>query len=69
MRHSAHERECDATHANDGKPLFAETPPATPTRAIAMSHGLRYIYIGNVHDGAGSSTYCHRCAADRLRLV
>jgi pyruvate formate lyase activating enzyme len=39
------------------------TPPATLTRAreIAMSHGLRYVYTGNVHDGAGSSTYCHGC--------
>ena len=41
------------------------TPPATLTRAraIAMSHGLRYVYTGNVHDGAGGSTYCHACGA------
>jgi pyruvate formate lyase activating enzyme len=41
------------------------TPPATLTRAraIAMSHGLRYVYTGNVHDGAGGSTYCHGCGA------
>jgi hypothetical protein len=61
VRDSAHERECDATHANDGKPLFADTPPATPT--ISMSHGLLYVYTGNVHGGAGSSTYCHHCGA------
>ena len=39
------------------------TPPATLTRAraIAMGHGLRYVYTGNVHDPAGGSTYCHGC--------
>jgi pyruvate formate lyase activating enzyme len=41
--------------------------PATPvatlkrSRAIAMKNGLRYVYTGNVHDFAGSSTYCHHC--------
>ena len=41
------------------------TPPATLTRArtIAMGHGLRYVYTGNVHDGAGGSTYCHTCGS------
>ncbi len=41
------------------------TPPATLTRAraIAMSHGLRYVYTGNVHDDAGGSTYCHACGS------
>ena len=39
------------------------TPLATLTRAreIAMGHGLRYVYTGNVHDEAGGSTYCHAC--------
>jgi pyruvate formate lyase activating enzyme len=39
------------------------TPPATLTRArhIAIENGLRYVYTGNVHDPAGSSTYCHLC--------
>jgi pyruvate formate lyase activating enzyme len=39
------------------------TPIATLTRArsIAMKNGLRYVYTGNVHDTAGSSTYCHGC--------
>jgi pyruvate formate lyase activating enzyme len=39
------------------------TPAATLTRArqIAMDHGVRYAYTGNVHDGAGGSTYCHAC--------
>ena len=41
--------------------------PATPfetltrARAIAIKNGLRYVYTGNVHDPAGSSTYCHNC--------
>jgi pyruvate formate lyase activating enzyme len=41
----------------------ARTPAATLTRArrIARSHGLRYVYTGNVSDAAGQSTYCHHC--------
>jgi pyruvate formate lyase activating enzyme len=44
------------------------TPTSTLTRArnIAMEHGLRYVYTGNVHDTVGSSTYCHQCG---LRLI
>ena len=39
------------------------TPVATLSRAreIAMRAGLRYVYTGNVHDKAGSSSYCHHC--------
>ncbi len=39
------------------------TPPGTlsRSRAIAFRNGLRYVYTGNVHDFAGSSTYCHGC--------
>ncbi|MFN7942224.1 MAG: AmmeMemoRadiSam system radical SAM enzyme [Thermoanaerobaculia bacterium] len=39
------------------------TPPATLSRArdIARSHGLRYVYTGNVRDEAGGSTYCPTC--------
>jgi pyruvate formate lyase activating enzyme len=39
------------------------TPPATLTRArtIALKNGLHYVYTGNVHDVAGSSTYCNNC--------
>jgi pyruvate formate lyase activating enzyme len=39
------------------------TPPATLTRArqIAIRNGIRYAYIGNVHDPEGDSTYCHSC--------
>ncbi len=40
------------------------TPPATLTRAreIAVAHGVRYVYTGNVHDANVQSTYCHNCA-------
>jgi pyruvate formate lyase activating enzyme len=39
------------------------TPPETLTRArnLAIANGLRYVYTGNVHDSAGSSTYCASC--------
>jgi len=39
------------------------TPVATLTRArnVALANGVRYAYTGNVHDPAGSSTFCHAC--------
>jgi pyruvate formate lyase activating enzyme len=39
------------------------TPADTLRRArlIALRNGVRYAYVGNVHDAGGSSTYCHRC--------
>jgi pyruvate formate lyase activating enzyme len=39
------------------------TPITTLQRAreIALKTGLHYVYIGNVHDTAGSSTYCPSC--------
>lgn len=41
------------------------TPPSTLTRARewGLRNGLRYVYIGNVHDSAGSSTWCPGCGA------
>ena len=41
------------------------TPAATLTRArdIALGHGLRYVYTGNVHDTDGGSTFCHGCGS------
>jgi pyruvate formate lyase activating enzyme len=41
----------------------APTPKETLLRAreIAMKNGLRYVYVGNVHDEAADSTYCHGC--------
>jgi pyruvate formate lyase activating enzyme len=41
--------------------------PRTPhetlkrARAIARRAGLRFVYVGNVHDAHESSTYCHSC--------
>ncbi len=39
------------------------TPASTLRRArqIAIGHGIRYAYVGNVHDPDGDSTYCHGC--------
>jgi pyruvate formate lyase activating enzyme len=41
------------------------TPPPTLVRArqIAMDAGLRYVYIGNVHNKEGDTTYCPSCHA------
>ena len=41
------------------------TPHATLVRAreIAMRRGVRYAYVGNVHDHGGSSTYCPSCGS------
>lgn len=41
------------------------TPPATLTRArrIALQHGLRFVYTGNVHDPEGGRTTCPGCGA------
>jgi len=42
--------------------------PATPhatllrARAIALRAGLKYVYVGNVHDRAAGSTYCPACS-------
>jgi pyruvate formate lyase activating enzyme len=39
------------------------TPPAILGRAceIAKGNGLRYAYVGNVHNLDADSTYCHQC--------
>jgi pyruvate formate lyase activating enzyme len=39
------------------------TPPATLRRArqIARRNRLCHVYVGNVHDPEGDSTYCHGC--------
>jgi pyruvate formate lyase activating enzyme len=39
------------------------TPHATLLRArrIATQNGVRYAYVGNVHDLVAESTYCHHC--------
>ncbi|MGB5706946.1 MAG: AmmeMemoRadiSam system radical SAM enzyme [Arenicellales bacterium] len=35
----------------------------TAAREIALKRGLKYVYLGNVHDAVASSTYCSRCNA------
>jgi pyruvate formate lyase activating enzyme len=30
-------------------------------RQIALKNGVHYAYVGNVHDKAAESTYCHHC--------
>ena len=30
-------------------------------RNIALKNGVRYAYVGNVHNKAADSTYCHHC--------
>jgi pyruvate formate lyase activating enzyme len=39
------------------------TPAETLNRArrIALSKGLHYVYVGNVHDDKGGSTWCPNC--------
>jgi pyruvate formate lyase activating enzyme len=39
------------------------TPPETlrRARAIAQREGLRYVYVGNVHDREADATYCPGC--------
>jgi pyruvate formate lyase activating enzyme len=39
------------------------TPPETLRRArqIAGKNGVRYAYVGNVHDPEADSTWCHSC--------
>lgn len=39
------------------------TPPSTLTMArdIAMKAGVRYAYVGNVHNRDADSTWCHQC--------
>jgi pyruvate formate lyase activating enzyme len=43
--------------------------PRTPyetlatARRVAMGEGVRYAYVGNVHDSGRASTYCHACGS------
>ena len=45
------------------------TPPASLSRArrIAMDRGLRNVYVGNMHDPAGETTWCSGCGAALIR--
>jgi pyruvate formate lyase activating enzyme len=39
------------------------TPISTVIRAreIALAAGVKYCYVGNIHDKSGQNTYCHNC--------
>ncbi|NTV94789.1 MAG: AmmeMemoRadiSam system radical SAM enzyme [Thiobacillus sp.] len=39
------------------------TPPASLSHAreLALAAGLHYVYVGNVHDTSGDTTYCPSC--------
>ena len=41
------------------------TPPPTlaMARRVALAQGVRYAYVGNVHDVGRQSTFCHQCGA------
>ncbi len=45
------------------------TPPATlrTARSIALQAGLKYVYVGNVLDPAGQTTWCPGCGAPLIR--
>ena len=45
------------------------TPAATLTRAreIAQSAGVKFCYVGNVHDSEGQTTYCPACHRALIR--
>jgi len=42
---------------------YPSTAPSTLTKArdIAMKAGVRYAYVGNVHNKDADSTWCHQC--------
>lgn len=47
--------------------------PRTPAaildhaRAMALEIGLKYVYVGNVHNPAGQTTYCLSCGIELIR--
>jgi pyruvate formate lyase activating enzyme len=43
----------------DAPPTAAET--LRRARHVARGEGIRYAYVGNIHDPAGESTCCHGC--------
>lgn len=45
------------------------TPHATLTRAreLALARGLAFVYVGNVHDREGSTTWCPGCGKALVR--
>ena len=47
------------------------TPPETLHRArdIAIDNGLRYVYVGNIHDREAQTTWCHSCGTALIERV
>lgn len=47
----------------------SRTPPKTLQRArqIALSTGIKYVYVGNVHDPDGQNTLCPSCGQMLIR--
>ena len=52
-----------AFHPDHKMPDVPPTPASTLIRArrIAMDHGLRYVYTGNVRNAEGDTTFCPGC--------
>jgi len=53
----------------DFKMKDKESTPAktlTSARKMAMEMGLKYVYVGNVHNAEGQTTYCPNC---KVKLV
>ena len=46
-----------------------KTPAHTleTSRKIALSIGIRYCYVGNVHSSEGQTTYCYNCKAPLIK--
>ena len=42
---------------------YPPTPPSTLHRArkIALNEGIKFCYVGNIHDPEGQTTYCPNC--------
>ncbi len=53
-----------AFHPDFKMKTIGRTPSATLSRAReqALSHGIKHVYTGNVHDKDGQSTYCAGCS-------
>ena len=47
------------------------TPPATlaMARRVALEQGIRYAYVGNVHDVGRQSTLCHQCGERLIERI
>jgi len=51
---------------------FTHVPPTSPRtlirlRKLAMNLGLKYVYVGNISDDEGNSTFCHNCSTLLIR--